>query len=200
MQRQGSQQIWWQQWKLLHLPFIFSETPCVHAPATKLAATEVKTSSIFWSLQSAWSRQSHLPTIYVCTAKTKQNQKNNLTLEWEWSPAAPLLHNPFGVSWQRRIWCECSLTLPLQAALKIAQPNQCIFNFSCTSCYQIIFPLVYFSILLQRGKEDVCCDCQLLFCVFVIKITVELCNSFTVFVFVVSSLVHTATVNILTPS
>lgn len=139
--------------KTQHLPFIFSETPCVHAPATKLAVTEVKTNSIFWSLQSAWSRQSHLPTIYGCTAKNETEKQLDSWVRVK--PCSTTSAQPFWVSWQHRIWCECSLTLPLQAVPKIAQLNQCILDFNCTSCYQIIFPLLYFSIPLWRGKEDI---------------------------------------------
>lgn len=109
--------------------------------------------------------------------KTKQNKKINLTAHNGSSyvhrvrikSCSTTSAQPCLVSSQRRIWCECSLTLPLQAVLKIAQPNQCILDFNCTSRYQIIFPLVF--------KEHVCCGCQLIFCVLVIKITEELCNS-----------------------
>lgn len=112
--------------------------------------------------------------IYVCTAKKKKQQLDSRVRVKPWSTTSA---QPFWVSWQRRIWCECSLTLPLQAVPKIAQPNQCFLDFNCTSCYQIIFLPVYFSIPLWRGEEEVCCDCQLIFYVFVIKITEELCNS-----------------------
>lgn len=146
----------WKQWKQSIFP-LFSARPHVFMlqqpyslrlklkPAQFFGRCSQREAVSHVFQRSTWAKQKNKAKQSKTKKSTWQHTAGPVMFtEWESNPAAQLLHNPVG--FRRSTRFGVNACTPLQAVLKIAQPNQCILDFNCTSHYQIILPLVYFSI------------------------------------------------------